>query len=116
MSEEDWTTTVPTQELIEMSLISNDNLQSLRDIFDFEKTGLLEIPQHVFYIICEITWLESSLLLILRRDLVDPKFYGDDQKEVIIAQTTLQSLATLNIAKFHAVKDLNSYGYSLDLN
>lgn len=116
MSDEDRTTTVPTQELIEMSLLSNENLQSLKDIFDFEKTGLLEIPQNVFYLICELTWLESSLLLILRRDLVEPEFYDKEQKEVIISQTTLQSLATLNIAKFHAVKDLNSYGYSLCMN
>jgi len=116
VSKEDWTTTIPTQELIDMSLTSSENLQSLKDVFDFDKTDMLDVPEHIFYLICELTWLESSMLLILRRDFTEPEFHDSDQKEVVISDTTLKSLMTLTVAKFHAIKDLNSYGYSLSLN
>ena len=116
MSKKDWTTTIPTQELIEMSLVSNENLRSLKDLFQFERAGKFKINEHVFYLVCELTWLESSVLLILRRDFMQTKFYDKEQKEVIIPRSTLQSLATLSVAKLHAISDLNSFGYSLSLN
>jgi hypothetical protein len=116
VSKKDWTTTIPTQELIEMSLSSNENLSSLKDLFEFDRGQHFKLPEHVFYLVCELTWLESSILLILRRDFTQPKFYDKEQKEVIIPQTTLQSLATLNVAKLHALSDLKSFGYSLSVN
>ena len=109
MSEE-WSTTIPTQELIEMSLSSNENLQTLKDLIDD-----FSLPENVFFVVCELIWLESSVLLILKRDFSDPNFYDEDQQEVVIPQVTLKSLMTLTLAKFHATKDLNSYGYSLSI-
>ena len=114
MSEE-WSTTIPTQELIEMSLSSNENLQALKELIDLHKKDDFELPEYVFVVVCELIWLESSVLLILKRDFSEPNFYDEEQKEVLMPQVTLKSLMTLTLAKFHAVKDLNSYGYSLSM-
>tara|TARA_R110000824_G_scaffold194014_4_gene376442 strand:- start:1974 stop:2321 length:348 start_codon:yes stop_codon:yes gene_type:complete len=112
---EEWSTTIPTQELIEMSLSSNENLQTLKDLIDLDNKVDFSLPENVFFVVCELIWLESSVLLILKRDFSDPNFYDEDQQEVVIPQVTLKSLMTLTLAKFHATKDLNSYGYSLSI-
>ena len=67
MSEE-WSTTIPTQELIEMSLSSNENLQTLKDLIDLDNKVDFSLPENVFFVVCELIWLESSVLLILKRD------------------------------------------------
>jgi len=115
VSKKDWTTTIPTQELIEMSLTSNENLLCLRDILEFSKLEEFDLPENVFFLVCELIWLDSSMLLIMRRDLTEPKFYDKEQKEVIISETTLTSLMTLMLAKTSAMHDLNSFGYSVSL-
>jgi len=111
----DWTTTIPTQELIEMSLKSNEDLRCLKDILEFAKQENFQLPENIFYLVCELIWLDSSMLLIMRRDLTEPKFYDKEQKEVIISETTLTSLMTLMLAKTSATHDLNSFGYSVSL-
>ena len=116
MSKKDWTTTIPTQELIEISLASNESLQCLKDIIEFSKLEEFDLPENIFYLVCELIWLESSMLLIMRRDMTDPVFYDDEQKEVVIPETTLKSLMTLLLAKSQALIDLNSYGYSATLS
>tara|TARA_R110002110_G_scaffold306187_4_gene520095 strand:+ start:313 stop:663 length:351 start_codon:yes stop_codon:yes gene_type:complete len=116
MSEEERPITITTEDLINMSLTSNENLQSLKDIYEFHKSEVFEIPEHVFYLLCEMTWLESNLLLLLRRDMSEPEFYDKEQKEVLISEVTLKSLMTLTIAKLHAEKDLNDFGFSLGLH
>lgn len=115
VSEKDWTTTIPTQELIEISLASNENLQCLKDILEFTKLKEFTLPENVFFLVCELIWLDSSVLLILRRDMTEPKFYDKEKKEVIVSDTTLKSLMTLMLAKTQAMNDLNSYGFSVSL-
>lgn len=115
MSKKDWTTTIPTQELIEISLASNENLSCLRDILEFSKLDEFDLPENVLFLVCELIWLDSSVLLILRRDMTEPVFYDKEQKEVVISETALKSLMTLMLAKTSAMHDLNSFGYSVSL-
>jgi hypothetical protein len=115
VSKKDWTTTIPTYELIEMSLKSNEDLQCLKDILEFSKLEEFLLPDNILNLVCELIWLDSSVLLILRRDMTEPQFYDEEQKEVIIPETTLKSLLTLMLAKNQAMADLNSYGYSVSL-
>ena len=115
MSKKDWTTTIPTRELIEMSLKSNEDLQCLKDVLELTKLEDFQLPENILYLVCELIWLDSSVLLILRRDMTEPQFYDKEQKEVIISETTLTSLMTLMLAKTQAMNDLNSYGYSVSL-
>ncbi len=115
MSKKDWTTTIPTQELIEMSLKSNEDLQCLKDILEFARLEDFLLPENIFYLVCELIWLDSSVLLILRRDMAEPQFYDKEQREIIVSEITLKSLMTLMLAKAQAMNDLNSYGYSVSL-
>jgi|TARA_R110000851_G_scaffold223940_2_gene376773 hypothetical protein len=116
MPEEERPVTIATQDLINISMTSNENLQSLKDIYEFHKSEVFEIPEHVFYLLCEMMWLESSLLLLLRRDMSEPEFHDKQQKEVLISEVTLKSLMTLSIAKLQAERDLNDFGFSLGLH
>ena len=64
MSKKDWTTTIPTQELIEISLASNENLSCLRDILEFSKLDEFDLPENVLFLVCELIGKISKFQLI----------------------------------------------------
>ena len=108
--------TIKTQDLIEISLQSKDDLEVLVDILKEQISEDSFLKTHAFPLVCELVWLNSSILWLLRRDLVDLSFKDEDQKEVIVTETTIQSLTAFLIAAHSAQRELSSIGYSLKLH
>ena len=86
MSDEEPTRTVYTQDLIEISLESNENLDVLVDLVKDKVNEGANLRSH------------------------------KDQKEVIISKTTLDVLLSLVVANHAATSELNSFSYSLSLH
>tara|TARA_R110000824_G_scaffold225688_2_gene413390 strand:+ start:28 stop:366 length:339 start_codon:yes stop_codon:yes gene_type:complete len=109
--------TVLTQDLIEISMQSNENLDVLYSLVkeDFATKDNLK-ANHIFTLICELIWVNSSILLVLRKDFQDLTFKDDSQKEMLIADETLQALTTLVLARWQASSELNRFSYSLSLH
>jgi hypothetical protein len=108
--------TVLTQDLIEISLQSNENLDALLDLIKDKAQDEKSLRSHVFALLCELAWINNSILLLLRRDFQDFVFKGKDQKEVILSKVTLDSLSTLLLARWQATSELNKFSYSLSLH
>tara|TARA_R110000824_G_scaffold100088_3_gene237903 strand:- start:1911 stop:2234 length:324 start_codon:yes stop_codon:yes gene_type:complete len=105
-----------TNDLIEISLQSNDNLDMLLEIIKDKVLSQEDLKTHVFALLCELVWINSNVLFVLRRDLQELIFKEPDQKEVIIPEQTLAVLTTLMIARQQATVDLNRFSYSLSLH
>ena len=109
--------TIYTQDLIEISLESNENLDALVSLIEGEVENRENLrSSHVFPLFCELVWINSSILLILRKVSQDLTFKDEDQKEIILSEVILQSLTTLLIARWQAVSDLARFSYSLSLH
>ena len=109
--------TIFTQDLIEISVQSNENLDALHSLAKDAVTAKENLKaNHIFTLVCELIWINSSILLILRRDFKDLTFKDDTQKEVLIAETTLQTLSTLMMARWQANNELNRFSYSVSLH
>ena len=91
-----------TNDLIEISLQSNDNLDMLLEIIKDKVLSQEDLKTHVFALLCELVWINSNVLFVLRRDLQELIFKEPDQKEVIIPEQTLAVLTTLMIARQQA--------------
>ena len=105
-----------TQDLIEISLQSNENLDILFDLIE-EKIKTEGGPRsYVFTLFCELVWLNSTILLLLKRSMQELEFKDESQKEVFISKSTFDALSTLMIAKTQAVVELNKFSYSLSLH
>ncbi len=107
--------TVFTQDLIEISLQANDNLDVLLDLIDDHVTNK-RTRDHIFPLLCELTWINNAILLLLRRDFKEIEFKAPDQKEILIADATLQGLLTLVSARWQANLDLTRFSYSIGLH
>ena len=116
MSEEDTTRTVYTQDLIGISLESNESLDILIDLLKDKVNEGTGLRSHIFSTMCELIWLNSYILLILKKDMQDLTFKDKDQKEVIISKTTLDVLLSLVVASQAATTELNSFSCSLSLH
>jgi hypothetical protein len=116
MSDEEPTRTVYTQDLIEISLESNENLDVLVDLVKDKVNEGANLRSHIFSTMCELIWLNSYILLILKKDMQNLNFKDKDQKEVIISKTTLDVLLSLVVANHAATSELNSFSYSLSLH
>ena len=109
--------TIYTQDLIEISLESNENLDALVSLLEDEVENRENLKSsHVFPLFCELIWINSSILLTLRRVTQDLTFKDEDQKEVILNEVILQSLTTLLIARWQATSELTKFSYSLSLH
>ena len=72
--------TMRTQDLIEVSLESRECLDMLFDLM--KNTELEDYDTYSFYTMCELVWLNSQILFLLRRDLDEISFKDDTQEEV----------------------------------
>ena len=109
--------TLYTQDIIEISLEANENLDALALLIKDRVTEDKPLNGcYVFSLFCELVWLNSSILRILRRDMQEPSFKDDTQKELLVSPETVKALSTLMIAKWQATKELNSLSYSLASN
>ena len=116
MSDEEATRTVYTQDLIEISLESNENLDVLVDLIKDKVSEGADLRSHIFSTMCELIWLNSYILFILKKDMQDLAFKDKDQKEIIISKTTLDVLLSLVVANQTAKAELSSFSYSLSLH
>ena len=110
------TRSVYTQDLIEISMQSNESLDMLLELIKDKAGKELSLRTHIFSILCELVWLNSRILLILKKDLQDLAFKSDDQKEVIVSKTTLDVLLTLIVSRAAATEELNTFSHSLSLH
>ena len=108
--------TVSTEDLIEISLQSNENLDILLDLIKNKVINKENLRSHIFALFCELAWINNSILFLLRRDFQDFVFKGKDKKEVIVSKVTLDGLSTLLIARWQATVELNKFSYSLSLH
>ncbi len=106
--------TLLTQDIIEISLEANENLDALSLLI---KDRVAEDKPlngcYIFSLFCELVWLNSSILRTLRRDMQEPSFKDETQKELLVSPETVKSLSTLMLAKWQATRELNSLSYSL---
>jgi hypothetical protein len=116
MSDEDLTRTVYTQDLIDISLDSNESLDILIELVKDKVNEGGHLRNHIFSTMCELIWLNSYILLILKKDMQDLTFKDKDQKEVVISKTTLDALLSLVVARHAATDELNSFSHSLSLH
>ena len=105
-----------TQDLIEISLSCNENLEMLHDLVEEKIKDKDGKKSYVFILFCELIWLNSTILLLLKRSMQDLHFKDKDQKEVFIPKKTFDALTTLLIAKLQATDELTKYSYSLSLH
>ena len=108
--------TIFTQDLLEITLQSNENLDALLDLIKDKVDDGENLRTHIFFILCELVWLNSYILLILRKDLQDLTFKDKEKKEVIMSETTLDTLLSLIIARSQTTTELNDFSYSLSLH
>jgi hypothetical protein len=109
--------TVLTHDLIEISHQSNENLDALCALIKEDFAGKEDLKSsYVFTLLCELVWLNSSILLLLRRDLQDISFKDKTQKEVLVSEKTLGSLTNLSLSRWAAINELNSLSYSLSMH
>ena len=108
--------TIFTQDLLEITLQSNENLDALLDLIKDKVNDGENIRTHIFFILCELVWLNSYILLILRKDLQDLTFKDKEKKEVIMSETTLDTLLSRIIARSQTTIELNDFSYSLSLH
>jgi len=116
MSDEPTAHTIFTQDLLEITLQSDENLDALLDLIKDKVNDGKNIRTHIFSILCELVWLNSYILLILRKDLQDITFKDKEKKEVIVPKVTLDALLSLVIARSQAIDELNGFSYSLSLH
>jgi hypothetical protein len=105
-----------TQDLIEISLQSNESLDMLFDLIKNKIKTEESSKSYIFSLFCELVWLNSTILLLLRRSMQELEFKDENQKEVFISEVTLEMLTTLLIAKTQATSELNKFSYSLSLH
>ena len=108
--------TLYTDDLIEISLQSNEHLEALIELIKDKVKSEEDLKSHVFSLMCELVWINSNVLFILRRDFQEPSFKGPDQKEVLVSEQTLSALTSSMIAKTQATNDLNKLSYSICLH
>ena len=116
MNDEDLTRTVYTQDLIDISLDSNESLDILLELVKDKVNEGEHLRNHIFSTMCELIWLNSYILLILKKDMQDLTFKDKDQKEIVISKTTLDALLSLVVARHAATGELNSFSYSLSIH
>tara|TARA_R110000824_G_scaffold46035_1_gene132648 strand:- start:525 stop:875 length:351 start_codon:yes stop_codon:yes gene_type:complete len=108
--------TIFTQDLLEITLQSDENLDALLDLIKDKVNDGKNIRTHIFSMLCELVWLNSYILLILRKDLQDITFKDEEKKEVIVSEVTLDTLLSLVVARSQAIDELNGFSYSLSLH
>lgn len=108
--------TAYTQDLIEISLQSNESLDMLFDLIKDKIKIESDVKSYTFSLFCELVWLNNTILLLLKRGLQELEFKDEDQKEVFISEITLDTLTSLLIAKTQAVNELNRFSCSLSLH
>ena len=109
--------TLYTQDLIEISEESNENIDILSDLLRGElEAGKNLRASHPFALMCELIWLNSVILFTLRKDLADITFKDEEQREVIVPKKTIETLTSLLIARLQASNELNSLSYSISLH
>ena len=116
MSDKDLTRTVLTQDLINISLDSNESLDILLELVKDKVNEGKHLRNHICSTMCELVWLNSYILLLLKKDMQDLTFKDKDQKEVVIPKTTLDALLSLIVARLAATDELNSFSCSLSLH
>lgn len=105
-----------TEDLIEISLQSNESLEMLFDLIKDKIKNETDTKSYAFVLFCELVWLHSTILLVLKRSMQKPEFKDENQKEVFIPEITFDMLTTLLIAKTQATNELNKFSYSLSLH
>jgi hypothetical protein len=105
-----------TQDLIEISLQSNEILDMLFDLIEDKIKTESGRKSYAFSLFCELVWLNSTILLLLKRSMQELEFKDENQKEVFVSKTTLDTLTALLIAKTQAINELNKFSYSLSLH
>jgi hypothetical protein len=108
--------TLFTDELIKISLQSNEHLEALVDLIKDKSNSGESLKTHVFSLMCELVWINSNILFLLRRDFQEPVFKGTDQKEVLVSEQTLVALTSLLMSGSQASADLNKLSYSICLH
>jgi|LULM01.1.fsa_nt_gb hypothetical protein len=109
--------TVPTQDLIEITHQSNEHLDNLYSLIEEDFKDVVDLKYcYPYTLVCELVWINSTILLTLRRDMQDLSFKDKTQKELIMPQQTLDVLMTLLVAKLSATTELSNLGYSLSSN
>ena len=109
--------TLHTQDIIEISLETSENLDALLSLISGKVSEENDLSNcYIFALFCELVWINSSILRILRRDMQEPSFKDETQKEVFIDQNTLTALSSLMLARWQAMDELNKFSYSLSLH
>ena len=109
--------TISTHDLIEISHQSNENLDALCALLKEDFAGRDNLKSsYIFVLLCELVWLNSSILLLLRRDMQDIAFKDKTQKEILVSEKTLNSLTNLSLSRWSAMNELNSFSYSLSMH
>ena len=105
-----------TDDLIEISLESNDNLDMILELIKDKVESQEDLKTHIFALLCELFWINTNVLFVLRRDMQELVFKEPDQKEVVVPEQTLAVLTSLLIARHQATSDLNRYSFSLSVH
>ena len=105
-----------TQDLIEISLQSNESLEMLFDLIKDKIKNEADTKSYAFVLFCELVWLHSTILLVLKRSMQELEFKDENQKEVFISKSAFDTLTTLLIAQVQATNELNRFSYSLSLH
>ena len=108
--------TIYTQDLIEITHRSNENIDTLTELLGDHIEEQKKTPSYIFALFCEMVWLNSSIIYLLRTDLENLQFKDAQQKEIFIPKKTLDSLTSLLLASYSAELELNKLSYSISLH
>ena len=109
--------TLYTEDLINITLQSHEQLDNLLDMVQ----DLIELERntknhYVFSLVCELIWVNNSMLLALKKEFEEPVFKDESQKEVFILKKTLDVVTALMLSKTSATSELNRFSYSVSLH
>lgn len=109
--------TLYTEDLISLTADTTESLEVAMAMLRHElETEDMIQRKHIVSMLSEVVWICHTILLTLRKNMDEPVFKDDTQKEVIVLEDTLKTLKMLSSSKLSAVKELNSYSRSLALH
>ena len=97
--------TIYTQDLIEITHRSNENIDTLTELLGDHIEKQKKAPSYLFALFCEMVWLNNSII-----------YKDEQQKEILIPKKTLDALTSLLLASYSAELELNKLSYSISLH
>tara|TARA_Y100000310_G_scaffold133860_1_gene132821 strand:+ start:585 stop:965 length:381 start_codon:yes stop_codon:yes gene_type:complete len=101
-------------------IIQNDNqIIMAKDLLNGFMTGDKVMGDKIFFILIEILFACSSVLKLLEQEIETAVFYKNEdsgEKELIIPRSSIQTLETLLLSKYHAIGSLNKLSHSISLH